>query len=223
MMRLIHRGKQSRPWSTLALCVSLFGCAPAEPAKPAVACAPCEDVCSACRRCPDAHLAEPPSHLPHHHPADHSPPAGESRKPTAGDPELQAAASTEQEPRGLVIQHAELRHFENNGNDLVGIATPSQGATDVEVWRSSVAPGSSTPLHRHESEEIFVVLQGSGVAEIGDQRLPFRAPATVIAPPGVPHRIVNTGDVPTDSIVIVGSHSSIYDADGQKMDLPWRR
>lgn len=125
--------------------------------------------------------------------------------------------------RGTVIPHAGLKHFENNGNDLVGVATPSLGAQQAEVWRTRVAPGSSTPLHRHESEEIFVVLRGSGVAEIGDRRLPFEAPATVIAPPGIPHRIVNTGDVPTDSIVIVGSQSPIYDADGKKMELPWRR
>jgi mannose-6-phosphate isomerase-like protein (cupin superfamily) len=127
------------------------------------------------------------------------------------------------EPRGIVVAHDTLRHFTNNGNDLVGIATPSLGAQEHEVWRSTIAVGSHTPLHRHESEEIFVFLRGKGRAEIGGQAVEFSAPATVIAPAGVPHQFFNTGSEPTDAIVVVRLHSTIEDAQGNPMQLPWRR
>lgn len=122
-----------------------------------------------------------------------------------------------------VIPHAGLRSFENQGNTLTGIATHSLGACELEVWRASIAPHSETPLHTHESEEIFVILKGEGVAIIGGKELPFAAPATLIAPAGVPHQVRNTGEQPTDHIVIVRAHSSIYGADRRTLDLPWRR
>lgn len=125
--------------------------------------------------------------------------------------------------RPAVIAHGGLKSFTNNGNTLVGIATRSQGANSFEVWRSSVAPGGSTPLHKHETEEVFIVLRGQGEVQVGDQVIQFKAPATVIAPAGVPHQLRNTGDEPTDQIVIVGVGSAIYGADGNVLNLPWRQ
>lgn len=37
------------------------------------------------------------------------------------------------------------------------------GLMQVEVWLQTFAPGAHTPIHRHSSEEIFVVLKGSGM------------------------------------------------------------
>jgi mannose-6-phosphate isomerase-like protein (cupin superfamily) len=121
-----------------------------------------------------------------------------------------------------VIPHDGLRTFENNGNSLVGVATKSQGAANYEVWRTSVAVGSATPPHRHDTEEVFIFLRGRGKAVIGDQEFEFEAPATVIAPPDVRHQFFNTGDVPTDAIVVIGIDSRIYSDQGDEMRLPWR-
>ncbi len=124
---------------------------------------------------------------------------------------------------GIVVAHESLRHFENNGNDLVGIATPSLGSREHEVWRSTIAVGSQTPRHTHESEEIFVFLRGTGRAEVGGKVTEFSAPATVIAPAHVPHQFFNTGSEPTDAIVIVRLGSTIVDAQGVPLQLPWRK
>lgn len=124
------------------------------------------------------------------------------------------------EPR--VISHAELTKFENEGTVLVGLATAGLGARNFEIWRSSVPPGGATPVHVHDTEEIFLVLRGKGKLLVGDQALEFEAPATVIAPAAVPHQIINTGDVPTDQIVVVGVGSEIKNDQGTVMSLPWR-
>lgn len=126
-------------------------------------------------------------------------------------------------PNARVTAHAALESYENHGNTLRGIATPQLGASSYEVWRTSVAVGSHTPLHRHESEEVFIFLQGKGKARIGDDEFTFEAPATVVAPANVPHQFFNVGDVPTDAIVVVGIGSKIWDETGKEMRLPWRR
>ncbi len=91
------------------------------------------------------------------------------------------------------------------------------------MWRTSIAVGSRTPTHTHATEEIFVILRGRGRAHIGGEIIEFKAPATLIAPADVPHFVENTGNIPTDSIVIVGSGSTIRNERGQEMSLPWRK
>jgi len=155
------------------------------------------------QECQDAAAATSPEPHPHPHPHAHD------------------VAAAPSHPK--VTEHAALQSYENHGNTLRGIATPGLGATSHEVWRTSVAVGSATPLHSHESEEVFIFLQGKGKARIGDQEFTFEAPATVVAPANVPHQFFNIGDVPTDAIVVVGIGSKIWDATGKEMQLPWRR
>lgn len=122
-----------------------------------------------------------------------------------------------------VIEHTQLKSYANNGNSLIGIATPSLGATDCEVWRSSIAPHSCTPLHQHETQEIFIFLKGEGKALVGDQEIFFKAPCTLLLPARVPHQIFNITDEPSEQIIILKSKASIYRMDGTLMELPWRR
>ncbi len=133
------------------------------------------------------------------------------------------AAGHEGHDHASVIRHEDVQVFEMNGNQLRGIATLGTGAEQFEVWRSNVAVGSSTPHHRHDSEEVFVFLRGKGRAVIGDEEIEFEAPCTLVAPAGVSHQYWNTGDVETDAIVIIGIGSKIWNQDGELMDLPWRR
>jgi len=156
----------------------------------------------------------PSDETAHHHAHD------EALASTSSTP---PAPSETPETHGAVISHETLRSFENNGNVLVGIATKGMGAKSFEVWRTSVAPGSATPPHRHGTEEVFVFLKGKGKAIIGGATFEFTAPATVIAPAGVDHQFINTGDTPTDAIVVVGIDSMIYDQSGKEMNLPWRK
>ncbi len=124
---------------------------------------------------------------------------------------------------GVVIQNTKIKIFENNGNKLQGLATPSKGSKQFEVWQSEIAPGSNTPLHKHETDEVFVFLQGEAKIVVGDKELYVKAPATVIAPAGKKHQVFNTGKVPTKQIVIIGSGSKIWSKDGKVLNLPWRK
>ena len=60
-----------------------------------------------------------------------------------------------------------------------------------------VPPGkTATPFHRHHtSDEMFLILSGSGTYRYGDRRLPCRQGDCLSAPAGGEgHQIVNTGD-----------------------------
>lgn len=122
----------------------------------------------------------------------------------------------------FVIDHNDIPTFRNNGNSLQGLATAKLGTTQYEVWHSSIAAGSCTPKHSHETEEIFIFLKGEGKAIVGGEEVFYQAPCTLVLPPGIEHQIFNTGEVATDHFVILGSGSKIVNAEGQEMRLPWR-
>lgn len=121
-----------------------------------------------------------------------------------------------------IIPHNQIKEFKNNGNSIRGIATAIQGASEYEVWRTSIKIGGKTPIHTHQSEEVFIFLKGQGKAVIGKKSIPFTAPCTLIAPAGIPHQYFNTGNEPTDAIVIVGIGSKIFNHEHKEMNLPWR-
>ncbi len=58
------------------------------------------------------------------------------------------------------------------------------------------APGDGPALHRHPYEEVFVVQEGEATFTLGDEQRVVRGGEVVVAPPGVPHRFVNSGDGP---------------------------
>ena len=122
----------------------------------------------------------------------------------------------------VVIPHEGVREFSMNGNTLKGLATKGAGAKELEIWHSSIAVGSSTPRHVHESEEIFVILKGEILAVIGEEEVFCSAPATLICPADIPHQIFNVGAEPTDHFLVLRIDSKIHNAAGEEMNLPWR-
>lgn len=64
----------------------------------------------------------------------------------------------------------------------------------MEVWQQAFAPQAGTPIHRHDCEEVFVVLAGSGTLRVrdaagGDVRaLRFSANSTLVVQPNFVHQ-----------------------------------
>lgn len=122
----------------------------------------------------------------------------------------------------FVYPHGEIKQYSMHGNFQKGLATEGMGAKQFEVWRASIAVGSKTPLHAHETEEIFIVLKGKMLVLIGEEEVECTAPATLICPANVPHQLINIGDEPTDHILVLGVGSTIWNENGEEMKLPWR-
>lgn len=67
-----------------------------------------------------------------------------------------------------------------------------------------IDPGHASPMHRHNCEEVYYVLEGEGVLEIDGERHPLTAGGASLQRPNLTHRVVNTGDRPLRLIVVGG-------------------
>ncbi len=122
----------------------------------------------------------------------------------------------------LVHRHDELKEFSMYGNVYKALSTKAMGAKEFEIWKSSLAVGSKTPRHVHETEEVFILLKGQIKAIIGEREVHCVAPATLICPAHVPHQLINVGDESTEQLAVLGIDSKICDADEKELKLPWR-
>jgi mannose-6-phosphate isomerase-like protein (cupin superfamily) len=52
---------------------------------------------------------------------------------------------------------------------------------------------STTPHHHRATEEIYYILEGSGLMKIGDESRPVSVGDAIAIPPGQVHTITNTG------------------------------
>ena len=70
------------------------------------------------------------------------------------------------------------------------------GAGALSTSLVTIEPGATVQSHRHKIEEAMLIMEGEGLAILGDERMPIKAGETLHAPAGVKHGFVNTGSVP---------------------------
>lgn len=121
-----------------------------------------------------------------------------------------------------IVNHRDLPNYGLYGACNLGVATPALGAREVEVWYNIIPPGRETPVHRHDSEEIVVVLSGRGEAISDSGTAAFDAPCTLVLPAGQLHQLRNTGDEDVVSVAAMRIGSRIEDARARELALPWR-
>lgn len=68
-----------------------------------------------------------------------------------------------------------------------GVRTLCLGIVEVD-------PGCSTPLHSHNCEEVYYILEGVGEVEVDGVRHPVEAGDGVYLREGVKHRMINRGE-----------------------------
>jgi quercetin dioxygenase-like cupin family protein len=82
------------------------------------------------------------------------------------------------------------------------IITGDRVGSTTALGFSSFAPGTSTAMLAHETEELAYVLSGRGLVRLDDGSVPYSAGSGLYIPAGVWHAIVNTGD---DAVTMVFS------------------
>jgi mannose-6-phosphate isomerase-like protein (cupin superfamily) len=70
----------------------------------------------------------------------------------------------------------------------------SEIGAGVSVIVVELEPGGGPQLHRHAYNEVFVVLEGHATFTLGDEQRLVHAGEVVVAPAGVSHRFVNSGE-----------------------------
>jgi quercetin dioxygenase-like cupin family protein len=107
------------------------------------------------------------------------------------------------------------------GNHIAGVATPTSGAQQVEMWHGRMDANSATPPHSHTTEEVVLFLKGSGRAIVGDRHVRYRPGDTLILPPAQVHQIFAEAESEFVSAMPIGGTLTL--SDGMVLDLPWRR
>lgn len=121
-----------------------------------------------------------------------------------------------------IVRNEEIETLELPGLTHQTIAGHRQGVKTMEVWKQSMAPGAATPVHRHNCEEVILVLTGSGICTVGDRQVPFGPNSTLIVEPDAVHQIVNTSDEVMHLVAALGmAPVRVTTADGERMALPW--
>ena len=102
------------------------------------------------------------------------------------------------------------------------LASRAGGIHAFEVWQQSLAPGSATPLHRHDCEEVVVFTGGSGIMHHAGTETPCTAGTVLLCQPNELHQIVNSGGEPLTLFgILSGSPVPVVDAEGAEIPLPW--
>ncbi len=102
------------------------------------------------------------------------------------------------------------------------LAGPRDGMAGMEVWMQTIASGAATPVHRHDCEEVIVVLNGSGTCMIEGETTEFGPNSTLVLPQNSVHQICNTGDSDMFIVATLGmAPVTVETPEGDLMDLPW--
>ena len=85
-----------------------------------------------------------------------------------------------------------------DGSEIRELMHPlSHGNRAQSLAEASVAPGTTTRLHRHRlSEELYHITAGCGRMTLGNVLLDVVPGDTICVPPNTPHCIENTGNEP---------------------------
>lgn len=121
-----------------------------------------------------------------------------------------------------VIDNSRLNKSELPGIEHQTLAGAAQALSKLSVWRQSMAPGSATPVHQHDCEEVVLVLSGSGEVRANGTATPFGPDTTLVLPPRVAHEIVNTGDSPLVTVAVFSATPvGTFTPNDERMELPW--
>ena len=71
------------------------------------------------------------------------------------------------------------------------VGAPGERTAPIKMSRFSVEPGITTPWDEHSVSEIWVVMSGSGVVEVGKRSEPVSAGEAFYMAPHEPHRAIN--------------------------------
>ena len=121
-----------------------------------------------------------------------------------------------------LIRSTDAPVFEAGGTSVTGYAAPSRGAAETSLWRLRLAPGSETPRHVLDREEVFLVSAGRMVA-VTDAGEHVAGPGDcLIVPAGTAFslRVPGAEPVRATACLAAGGQATVL-PDGPTFAPPW--
>jgi quercetin dioxygenase-like cupin family protein len=105
-----------------------------------------------------------------------------------------SVARAEAAPQGYVLGATEgerLVHFRDHGNIFIKLGSAT-GSDNLALGTQQVMVGTGIPVHRHfRMDEVFYVLEGSGIFILNDVRHAFEKGGTIFIPKNSWHGLEN--------------------------------
>eukprot|EP01023_Acetabularia_acetabulum_P063592 TRINITY_DN8007_c0_g1_i2.p1 TRINITY_DN8007_c0_g1~~TRINITY_DN8007_c0_g1_i2.p1 ORF type:complete len:185 (+),score=20.04 TRINITY_DN8007_c0_g1_i2:28-582(+) len=114
------------------------------------------------------------------------------------------------QPFGNNIPSLYHSDYNRSGLDHITIVgAHHHGMKKIEVWQQAFVPGLSTPIHRHDCEEVFIVLSGQAEvkAKIGESVVTYEIKSndTLVLPPNIVHQVLNSGVDLVQLLVVISN------------------
>lgn len=102
------------------------------------------------------------------------------------------------------------------------LASQADGLTALSVWRQRMAPGSGTPPHRHDCDEVVLCVSGQGELHTEGRVQRFGPDSALILPAGCDHQFFNVGTTELETIgIFAATPVMTRQPDGAPLALPW--
>jgi quercetin dioxygenase-like cupin family protein len=123
-----------------------------------------------------------------------------------------------------VITETTERTIETPTAVMTGLAAPSQGTAELSTWRVRMTPGSNSPVHIIDREQVWMPLRGTFEFTV-DSETAVVAPGEALAvPSGATRqfRVADAGTSEAEAIVCMaaGGQATIPGTDAWQ-SLPW--
>ena len=121
-----------------------------------------------------------------------------------------------------VISHDTLKTHKLPGLIHQTLSSKQNGNKRFEVWKQTISGESATPVHKHNCEEVIVILKGAGECWCEGKRYQFQSDQTLVFPPNVIHQIINTGKDDLEIMATLSMSPVIVETEeGGRLPLPW--
>jgi len=123
-----------------------------------------------------------------------------------------------------LLNNEEVEMFVLPGLKHQTVGGLKQGVRSMEVWMQTIAPGASTPVHRHDCDEVILILSGSGECTVGGETTRFGPNSTLILEPDAIHQIINTSAEEMRLVAALGMGPvRVKTGEGDPLPVPWEQ
>jgi quercetin dioxygenase-like cupin family protein len=121
-----------------------------------------------------------------------------------------------------LIRESDAPVFTAGDTTAVGYAAPSRGANELSVWRIELAPGSTSPLHWMDREEVLLGLEGEVIINVADAETRVAAGDCLILPANTAFTLRVHGPHPFRAVacMAVGAQATMAEG-GASFTPPW--
>jgi quercetin dioxygenase-like cupin family protein len=122
-----------------------------------------------------------------------------------------------------VVPLARAVTFETPNASMRTYTSPSATGGALAVWRTEMAPGAAGPLHRVDTEQVVVVVDGVMTVELDGTRHTLHPGDSVVLPAGGARRVHNTGSTVLVSVTAAPPGATARVGEAEPVPVPWAR